>query len=72
MSDKPRRGFPAKYVLLKLLVLPEDLAYVNAVQAAQGLPARNDAGRLIIGEARTARRFLEGHVASSASTQETT
>jgi hypothetical protein len=70
MNDKPRRGFPAKYVLLKLLVLPEDRAYVKSVQAAQGLPSLNETGRLIFGEARAAHRFLGGHVAQNASEQE--
>lgn len=58
MSDG-KRGFPAKYVLLKLLVLPADLAYVVNVQSDQSLPSRNDAARLIFKEARDARRFLK-------------
>ena len=60
MSDKPKRGFPAKYVLVKLLVLPEDKAYLDAVEAAQALLSRNEAGRLVIGHARARRLFLNG------------
>lgn len=58
MSDERKRGYAPRYVLLKLLVLPEDFAYINQVQSDRALPSRNDAARLVLKEAREAKRFL--------------
>jgi hypothetical protein len=60
MTRKPQRGFPAKYVLVKLLLLPEDRDYLERVQVTRKLKSRNDAGRLVIADARISRRFLDG------------
>lgn len=58
MSDERRHGYPPRYVLLKVLVLPADLAYVDDVQATQQIRSRNETVRHILKEAREARRFL--------------
>lgn len=60
MTDKPKRGFPAKYVLVKLLLLPEDREYLDRVRLAQKLDSRNDAGRLVVAHSRAGVSFLTG------------
>lgn len=47
MSDKPR-GFPAKYVLLKVLVLPEDKAFVERVKAEHRFQTVNETVRFLL------------------------
>ena len=59
MSDERKRGYPPRYTLLKGLVLPADLEYVNQVQAEQNLRTRDHALRLILKEAREAKRLLK-------------
>ena len=60
MSDG-KRGYPRRYVLLKVLILPDDMAYLQEVKAARSLRSLNATARLVIGEARQSRRLLNGN-----------
>ncbi len=64
-----KRGFPPKYVRIKILVMPEDEAYLNKVNEARGLDNRNAAARLIFAHARTHLSFLTSSDANVAAEQ---
>ena len=67
---KPKRGFPAKYVKVKLFLLEEDRDYLDQIAAAHKPVNRSDAGRLVIGDARKRKLFLDGIDANVATEQQ--
>ena len=59
MEKKPRRhGFPAKYVLVKTWILPEDRDYLDRLKTFHALESRSAAGRLVVENARRLSLFL--------------
>lgn len=61
ISTKPRRGFPAKYVKVKLFLLEEDRDYLDKVAQAQQVDNRSVAGRIVIANARAHQLFLNSN-----------
>jgi len=67
---KPKRGFPAKYVKVKLFLLEEDRDYLDQVAAAQQTDNRSIAGRIVLAHARARKLFLTGIDANVAQEQQ--
>jgi len=61
IGTKPRRGFPAKYVKVKLFLLEEDRDYLDKVALAQQSGNRSVAGRIVLANARALRLCLSSN-----------